>query len=108
MTYGLLALAILTEVTGTLALKQSEGFTKLGPSAIVFVSYAIAFYLLAVVLERGIPVAIAYAVWSAVGIVLVSVIGTLRGEPLTAVQAAGMLLIVVGVAALELGGRHPG
>ena len=109
MTYGLLALAIAVELMATLALRASQGFTRLVPTVLVLGGYSFAFFLLAVVLRRGLDVAVVYAVWSAVGIVLLALIGTVfLHEGLTAVQALGIILIVGGVLALELGARgHP-
>ena len=62
MAYGLLALAIVSEVTGSTFLVKSEGFTKLGPSVAVIVLFSIAFYLLSQVI-KVIPLGIAYAIW---------------------------------------------
>ncbi len=98
----LLGLAIAAEVVGTSALKASEGFSKLGPSAIVVVSYGAAFYLLSLTL-RTIPVGIAYAVWSGVGVVLIALIGWLVfGQKLDGAGLLGMGLIVAGVLVLNL------
>lgn len=98
----LLGLAIAAEVVGTSALKSSEGFSKLWPSAIVVVSYGAAFYLLSLTL-RTIPVGIAYAVWSGVGVVLIALIGWLVfGQKLDAAGMLGMGLIVAGVLVLNL------
>jgi multidrug transporter EmrE-like cation transporter len=73
--YALLALAIVCEVVATTAMKSADGFTKLGPSLIVVVGYAVAFFLLAQILDR-IPLGIAYAVWAGGGIVLVALLGS--------------------------------
>ena len=62
MAYGLLALAIVSEVTGSTFLVKSEGFTKLIPSIMVLVLFSIAFYLLSHVIKT-IPLGIAYAIW---------------------------------------------
>lgn len=98
----LLGLAIAAEVLGTSALKASESFSKLWPSAIVVVSYGAAFYLLSLTL-RTIPVGIAYAVWSGVGVVLIALIGWLVfGQKLDAAGLLGMALIVAGVLVLNL------
>ncbi|WP_382325174.1 SMR family transporter [Hydrogenophaga sp. UC242_53] len=98
----LLGLRIAAEVVGTSALKASEGFSKLWPSAIVVVSYGAAFYLLSLTL-RTIPVGIAYAVWSGVGVVLIALIGWLAfGQKLDAAGMLGMGLIVAGVLVLNL------
>jgi small multidrug resistance pump len=97
-----LLIAIVSEVVATSALKTSEGFTKLGPSAIVVIGYGLAFYLLALTLDQ-IPVGIAYAIWSGVGIVLISVVGWLAfDQRLDAPAIAGIGLIVAGVAVINL------
>lgn len=98
----LLGLAIVAEVIGTSALKVSDGFTRLWPSLVVVVSYAAAFYLLALTL-RSIPVGVAYAIWSGVGVVLIAVIGWLVfDQKLDAMALLGMGLIVAGVLVLNL------
>ncbi|WGX96647.1 multidrug efflux SMR transporter [Nocardioides sp. L-11A] len=103
-TYLLLAAAIAAEVAATMSLKKSQGFTQPVATTVVVVCYALAFFLLAQVLNRGVPVAVAYAVWSAVGIIAVAGIGAaFLGERLSGVQVAGIALIVGGVIALELG-----
>jgi len=97
-----LAVAIIGEVVATSALKSSEGFTKLAPSAVVVVGYGVAFYFLSLALE-SIPVGIAYAVWAGLGIVLVAGIAwLLHGQKLDAWAFAGIGLIVSGVAVLNL------
>ncbi|MCW2787884.1 MAG: hypothetical protein JWQ91_1921 [Aeromicrobium sp.] len=104
MTYTLLGLAIAFEVSGTLALRRTDGFTVLVPSLIVAICYVLAFVLLSLVLQRGLSVAVAYALWSAAGIVVIAAIGWLfLDEDLSALQAGGMGLIVCGVIAVELG-----
>ena len=102
VTYLYLALAICAEVCGTLALKASDGFTRLWPSLIVVLCYAIAFYGLAVTL-RTIPVGITYAIWSGMGVVLISAAGwVLFGQHLATPALVGMTLIVAGVLILNL------
>jgi small multidrug resistance pump len=106
MAYLFLALAIVTEVVGTVSLKLSEGFTRLGPSVVVVVGYLLAFGLLSQALARGLPVSVAYGVWAAAGVALVAVAGAvLLGESLTWVQVGGIVLVLGGVLALELGAR---
>ncbi|WP_127091254.1 DMT family transporter [Aquabacter cavernae] len=102
MTYLYLFIAIVAEVIATSALKAAEGFTRLGPSIIVAVGYAIAFYCLSLVL-RTMPVGIAYAVWSGVGIVLVAGIGAvLYGQKLDLPAIVGLGLIIAGVLVVNL------
>ncbi|MFE3759941.1 DMT family transporter [Nocardia tengchongensis] len=107
MTLLLLVLAIACEVTATVSLKISEGFSKLVPSIIVVIGYGAAFYFLSQVLKRGMAIGVAYGIWSAVGVVAVATIGALfLDERITAVQIGGIVLVIVGVLALELGGAH--
>ena len=94
----------MAEVVGTTALKASEGFTRLGPSAIVVLGYALAFYLLSLTL-RSIPVGVAYAIWSGLGTVLIALAGWwLFGQRLDSPALIGMALIVAGVLVMNLGG----
>jgi small multidrug resistance pump len=102
-----LAGAIITEVIATTALKLSEGFTRLVPSIVVVVGYIGAFGLLSQALTRGMGIGVAYGVWAAVGVALVAVVGaTLFGESMTLVQVGGIVLVIAGVLALELGAAH--
>ena len=97
-----LAVAIIGEVAATSALKSSDGFTKLAPSAVVVVGYGVAFYFLSLAL-KSIPVGIAYAVWAGLGIVRVAGIAwLLHGQKLDAWALVGIGLIVSGVAVLNL------
>lgn len=96
-TWILLLTAIVCETAATSALKSSEGFTRPGPSLLVVAGYAAAFYCLSLTL-KVIPVGIAYAIWSAVGIALVTLVGWIVfGQKLDAPALAGMALIVSGV-----------
>ncbi len=102
MPWLYLAIAIVSEVVATSALKSAEGFTRLAPSLIVIAGYALAFYFLSLTL-RDIPVGVAYAVWSGVGIALVSVIAwALYHQTLGAGELTGMGFIVFGVVLLNL------
>ena len=102
MTYLFLAIAIIAEVAATSALKASEEFTKLTPSIIVVVGYAIAFYFMTLVL-RVIPIGITYAIWSGLGIVLVTVVGFFLYRQIPDLPAIiGMGLIVSGVLIIHL------
>ncbi|MDD9891620.1 MAG: SMR family transporter [Gammaproteobacteria bacterium] len=92
-----LLVAIISEVIGTSALKASEGFTVLIPSIIVVFGYSSAFYFLSLTL-RSIPVGIAYAIWSGVGIALITLIGwVVFNQKLDVPAIIGILLIVAGV-----------
>lgn len=97
-----LVIAIVAEVIATASLKASVGFSKLWPSVTVVVGYAIAFYCLSLTL-RTIPVGIAYAIWSGVGIVFISLVAWLwLGQKLDAPSVLGMGLIVAGVLVINL------
>lgn len=101
MAYAYLALAILTEVIGTTALYASDGFTRIRPSLLVVVAYAVSFYCLALTL-RSIPVGIAYAIWSGVGIVLITLAGWwVYRQAIDLPGLAGMALIVAGVVVIN-------
>jgi small multidrug resistance pump len=107
MAYLLLALAIGAEVTGTVSLKLSEGFSKLVPSILVVVGYGIAFAALAQVLKLGLPIGVAYGIWAAAGVALVAIIGALfLDETMTWTMGAGLVLVIAGVLLLELGRAH--
>ena len=102
MSFVYLALAIVAEVIGTSALKASEGFTRLWPSVTVVVGYAVAFYLLALVL-RSMPVGIAYAFWAGLGIVLVTLVGiVVYGEKPDLPALVGLAMIVGGVVVIQV------
>ena len=102
MPFAYLALAILAEVVGTSALKASNGFSVWAPSTVVVVAYAVSFYFLSLAL-RTIPVGVAYAIWSGVGIVLISAIGWVAfRQRLDAAALAGIGLIIAGVAVIHL------
>lgn len=102
MGYLYLSIAIFAEVIGTTALKASEEFTRLGPSIIVILGYGTAFYFLSLVLKT-IPVGIAYAIWSGVGIVLITIVGAIVYRQVPDLAAIiGMVLIVAGVAVINI------
>lgn len=100
--YLSLAIAIVAEVIATTALRASTGFTVLVPSAIAIVGYVVAFYFLSLTL-RTMPVGIAYALWSGIGIVLISFAGWLiYKQVLDAPAIIGMALIGAGVIVINL------
>ena len=102
MPYLILALAILAETVGTTALQASQQFTRPGPTAIVVVAYGVAFYLLAMVL-KVMPVGIAYAIWSGLGIVFISIIGVVAfGQRLDTPAMIGIGLIVAGIVTINV------
>lgn len=102
MLYGMLVIAIVFEVLGTSAMQAAQHFTKLVPTLIMVVCYAIAFYFLSYTL-RAIPVGIAYAVWSGLGIVLISLVGYfVFGQNLDFAAIIGLGLIIAGVVVLNV------
>ncbi len=97
-----LSIAIVAEVIATTALKSSEGFSRLLPSVVVVVGYLIAFYFLSLTL-RSIPVGVAYAVWSGVGLVLIALVGwVLYGQKLDLATLSGMGMIMAGILVINL------
>lgn len=104
MSWVLLGAAIATEVVGTLALRGSNGFTQLAPSLVTVVGYVASFVLLAIVLKT-LPVGVVYAIWSAVGVALVAVLGKLIfDDPVPPLAIFGMVLIVGGVVLVSASG----
>lgn len=100
--YFPLSIAIICEVIGTTALKSSEGFTKLLPSALTMVAYCVSFFLLSIVLKT-MPTSIAYAIWAGVGIVLVTVAAwVIHKQHLDIAAIIGIGMIVCGVVVINL------
>ena len=94
MAYAYLLIAILSEVLATSMLKASDGFTKLIPSIVTFIGYSVSFYFLSMVLKY-IPIGISYAIWSGLGIVLISIVGLLVfKQELDLPGIFGMVLII--------------
>ena len=97
-----LAVAILSEVIATSALKASEGFTRLAPSATVIIGYLVSFYFLSLTL-KVIPVGVAYAIWSGIGVVLIALAGWwFYGQKLDLAAILGLALILTGVVVINL------
>ena len=102
MNYLYLTIAIVSEVVATSALKAASGFTRLGPSLLVVVGYASAFYFLSLTL-RTIPLGVAYAIWSGVGVALVTAVAwVFYGQRLDWPAIIGLALIIAGVLVLNL------
>jgi small multidrug resistance pump len=91
MGYLFLAGAILSEVVATLSLRASDGFSRWPFVAVLVVGYVLSFAGLSAALGRGVPLGLAYGIWAAVG------------ETLTRLQVGGLVLVIAGVVALELG-----
>jgi small multidrug resistance pump len=100
--YLFLAVAIILEVIGTSALKASEQFTKLVPGIVTAVTYIGAFYFLSLTLKT-IPVGISYAIWSGIGIVLITLAGIVVFKEIPDLPAiVGMVLIITGVLVIHI------
>jgi small multidrug resistance pump len=105
MGWLFLGLAIMLELSGTLSMKMSEGFSRLLPSVCMFILYGISFTCLNYAL-RYIDMSVAYATWSGIGIVLISAAGVwLFHERLSVASMLWMVVIVVGVVGLNLSSR---
>ncbi len=103
----LLAFAIVAEVTGTVALRLSDGFSKAGWGLVVVLAYGLAFFFMSKAL-RDLELGFVYAVWAGAGTALIALVGIVAwGEPATALKLASLALIVGGVVGLNLaGGAH--
>ena len=102
MAYALLTVAIIAEVIGTLALKQSDGFSKLQPSLVVIAGYGLAFFLISIVL-RTLPVGITYAIWAGCGTALVLIVSAVIFEQWPDTLAVtGVALITAGSVVINL------
>ena len=100
--WAYLLLAIISEVIATASIKSTEEFTKLIPSVVVIVGYCLAFYFLSLTLDE-IPLGIAYAIWSAVGIVGVALIAVIfHGQRLDTGAMVGIGLIIAGIVIMRL------
>jgi len=105
MAYLFLALTIIAEVTGAVTSRYADGFKKVIPSVATIVVIIASYYFFAVSLQYGLNIGIGYAIWAGVGVVLVALFGLIFfREKLTTLQVFGVAFIIIGVAALELGG----
>ena len=106
--YAALAAAILCEVTGTAFLQKSEQFTRPGPTLTMALFYTASFYLLSLAL-RAVPLGVAYAIWSGLGIVLTAIVGmAVFRQTLDAGALIGIGMIVGGVIVLNVFSRTAG
>jgi small multidrug resistance pump len=102
MHWTYLILAICLEVSGTISMKLSYGLTRILPTGLMFVFYALSFVFMSLAIKR-LEISYAYAVWSAVGTAAIAVIGVVWfGENLSAQKTISLLLIIVGVVGLHL------
>lgn len=104
MSWVFLSGAIVAEILGTLSLRASDGFRKKRWILPLTVCYGLAFFLLALTISHGMPIAVAYGIWSAVGVALIAVLARIIwNEPLTPRMILGLILIMVGVLLVEIG-----
>ncbi len=104
MSWLFLSLSIVSEIIATLSLRASDGFRKKIWVLPLAVFYALAFFFLAVTISYGMPVAIAYGIWSAVGVASIALLARIIWkEPLTPRMIFGLVLIMAGVLLVELG-----
>lgn len=107
MTYLFLLGAIFAEVIATSLLKSTEGFTRLWPTVVCLIGYAVSFALLAVSISRGMQTDVAYALWSAIGTALIVLIAVLfLGSSISLSKIVGVALIIAGVVTLNFAGAH--
>lgn len=104
MSWVYLSLAVIAEILGTLSLRAADGFRKKIWILPLVVFYGLAFYCLALTLAAGMPVAIAYGIWSAIGVALIAILARVMWkEPLTPRMLVGLGLIMLGVLLVEIG-----
>ncbi len=102
MGYIYLLIAIVCEVIATTALKSTNGFSKIIPSIIVVIGYSLSFYFLSLVL-KFIPLGITYAIWSGIGIALISITGYyMYNQKLDYPVIIGIIFIIIGVVIIQL------
>ncbi|MFL4471082.1 multidrug efflux SMR transporter [Tateyamaria armeniaca] len=100
--YIYLIVAVAAETIGTTALQASNQFTRVGPTVMVVIAYGVAFYFLGIALKY-IPVGIAYALWSGLGIVLIALIGfAVFGQVLDLAAVLGLGMIIGGIVVIQL------
>ncbi len=106
MEWIYLMLAIIFEIVGTTCMKISAGFTKFLPALGTLLTYGLCFTFLSIALKK-IPVSVAYAIWGAAGIAIISIIGILFfKESFSVLKVLSLLLIILGVIGLNLSGAH--
>lgn len=109
MAWLFLVATIATEVLGAFATRASNGFTAPVPTALAVVSVVAAYYLFSLALRHGMPVGVAYGLWTALGVGTVAALGVaFLGEELTWPRLGGLLLVAAGTAFLQMGGPGDG
>src|SRR5690625_2858912 len=104
MSWLYLCGAIISEVLGTLSLRATEGFRRKIWIVPLVLCYALAFFFLALTIAEGMSVAVAYGIWSAIGVALIALLARIIWkEPLTPRMILGLVLIMLGVVLVEIG-----
>jgi len=100
--YIFFALAVILEIIATSFLKKTEQFTKIIPTIISITAIVLSFYLLSFV-QKVVPIGIAYAIWSAFGIVIISLVGYfVYKQRLDLPAIIGIALILIGVVVINI------
>jgi small multidrug resistance pump len=103
-----LALSIVTEVAGTTSIKLSEGFSKPGFTALIFIFYGVSFYFFSLTIKR-MDLGTAYAIWAGLGTALIALIGVVYfRDGLDMIKVISLMAIIAGVVGLNLSGSHGG
>lgn len=106
LAWTYLLAAIATEVAATVALKESDGFSRMFPSLIVVVGYGLSFWFLALALKH-LELSLVYAVWAGLGTAAIALIGIASfGEPATAMKLGSIALVIAGVIGINFAGAH--
>ncbi|WP_413587502.1 DMT family transporter [Bdellovibrio sp. HCB274] len=107
MPYAYLAAAIIFEILGTIGMKYADGFTRLIPSVLMVLCFAISFFCITFALKT-LPVSVVYAIWAGVGTAIMAVLGlVIFNEPLPMQKVLATSLIVLGVVMLNFSGEKP-
>ncbi|WP_413294085.1 DMT family transporter [Bdellovibrio sp. HCB185ZH] len=108
MPYAYLAAAIVFEILGTIGMKYADGFTRLIPSVLMVLCFAISFFCITFALKT-LPVSLVYAIWAGVGTAIMAVVGlVIFNEPLPIQKVVATSLIILGVVMLNFSGQHAG
>jgi len=105
MAYLWLALAVVFEVGWAVAMKLSQGFTRLGPAAAMVVMYILSVVFLGLATKR-LDLGVAYATWAGCGVALIAAVGVFHfKEPATTLKVASLALIIAGIVGLQIASR---
>ena len=107
IAYLYLFIAIALEIIAAIATRYSEGFTIFIPTTITLLFAILSYFIFSLSLKSGMNIGIGYAIWSGAGVLLVALLGaTFLAEQLTLIQIAGVLLIIVGLIAVQITGKN--